>query len=146
VFGSARFQVCEELFGRKPGEEIKAHIKMLQGNTEALPWRKPPQSQTPLTFDEVLLSLGIAIGNKVKKYGAGNIRDIDVLVYLDTGRGLPKQSAIFINIPESFRQWRSVSFIHQTGAMVVYAGSDAPDFLVLIEKQFKFSKMQNVFL
>lgn len=68
-----------------------------------------------------------------------------MLVYLDIGRHLLQQSAVF-KIPDSFRQWRSVSIIHQTGAMVVYAGPDAPDFMKIVEGQFKFSKLPNVFI
>lgn len=146
-FRSSRFQVCEELSGRKPGEEIKAHIKILQGSTGDLLWTKSPQPQDPLKPEEVLLALGVALANKEKKYGAGNIGGIDVLVYLDIGRRLLQQSTIFKTIPNSFSQWRSVSFIHQTGAMVVCAGQDAPVYMKLIEGQFKFSNMlENVFL
>lgn len=70
-FRSSRFQVCEELFGRKPGEEIKAHIKMLQGSTGELPWTKAPQPQGPLKPEEVLLSLNVSIANKKEKVWHG---------------------------------------------------------------------------
>ncbi len=136
-FRSARFQVMEKLGkGRRRGDELRNREEKLDQSSTLIELFVPVEpgndSLSPTAFDpdkffQIILSCS---QDKLDKYGRVD-GDIDFLVYINMkGRYLSPLEPWPDPALLQKHGWRSVSFVDNARARVLYARENAPDFLL----------------
>ena len=130
-FRDARFQVRDELMGRRRGDEWKQReqrwnkARRIRDTRESVTW------PTPMKKAELVDFVAEALEAKSKKYGCAGCATIDALVYADitSSRFLVRRSlAKDLRRLES-QGWRSVSVLFPPYGIVLLARDAAPTFL-----------------
>ncbi|MBN8913083.1 MAG: DUF1780 domain-containing protein [Rhizobiales bacterium] len=133
LFRDARFEVMEDLGGRKRGDEWREREKKWAKAKSIEDVMEPYVPSNPVAMMEGWRKTATALGKKAAKYGAATCSQLDALLHLDlAGSHLwPPEDVLHSEIAaELTRQgWRSVSMLFPPYGAVLQAGTGAPDFL-----------------
>lgn len=130
AFRDARFQIREILDpGRKRGDEWREKEKKYTEAKSIIEISGPYSSPIPFNLETLVPALVDSLSEKSIKYG-NKCHDIDILVYINlSNKSLIPDSEIPDLDKLRLQGWRSASFIFNPYGVVLFANSNAPDFL-----------------
>ena len=132
-FRTARFQIREILEpDRKRGDDWKRREKKYsEANSfdDVMESYKPP---TSVVLAELVPKIVDALSEKAQKYGTG-CNDIDALVYVNLRDHFLAADSDVPHLDKlKLQGWRSVSFLFPPYGIILFTGSEAPDFLTAL--------------
>jgi hypothetical protein len=133
VFRDARFEVMEDLGGRKRGDEWREREERRRDATQLSDISEPYAASEPMSMTEVWERVVEGLTGKATSYGPALCSQLDALVYLNlNGRHLQPPDEAPMNATREKGQaqgWRSVSLVFPPYGATLWAGQSAPSFL-----------------
>lgn len=133
VFRLARFQVREELGGRKPDEEWRRREQTYKTAKCLSDLIQPYTPSMPISLQKATQIIANSFSEKARYYGPVGCSKLDALVYIDLrDRHLwPLEPAPDAEVTDDLNRqsWRSVSMLFVPYGAILIAHPNAPDFL-----------------
>ncbi|MBI4739698.1 DUF1780 domain-containing protein [Candidatus Woesearchaeota archaeon] len=138
IFRDARFEVTEcQDDNRKRGDEYKEKLQRAKCAKGIKDFLEPYESRSPITEQKLLEKISKGISNK-GKYDLCTRQSLDALVYVNLKEFAGYDGKTKVNnIPAEWvsQSWRSVSFVMDGHAGVLFCNSNAPQFLKDLSKK-----------
>ena len=151
-FRGVSFEVTERVEDtRKRGDEYQSMIQKIDKANSILDLGEVPQSSIPMEFSQLLEEIEKGMVNKYSKYGnSTSCEMLDLLVYVNLKRRHLNPRSERCLSPEYLSKvkrqgWRSISFLTNNCAGVLFCKANASDFLKNLDGYVIWTQGRGVF-